>query len=96
VGLLPAADTAAVVQPAPPVGDPPTDQPAQTPAAVAAPRRLPSQTLVVRPATPLEAGVEYTVRVQRVRNVVGLESDVEGTVRVPPAEPAAAPAATRP
>jgi hypothetical protein len=96
VGTLPAADTAAVVQPAPPVGDPPTDQPAQTPAAVAAPRRLPSQTLVVRPATPLEAGVEYTVRVQRVRNVVGLESDVEGTVRVPPAEPAAAPAATRP
>lgn len=84
VGSLPAPDTAAA-----PVPDT-TTAPGRP--AAAPPRQLPSQTLVVRPAAPLQPGVEYRVRVQRVRNVVGLEADVEGTVRAPAAEPAASPA----
>jgi hypothetical protein len=73
VGSLPPVDTVAVT-----VED----------AAPAAPR-LPSQTLVVRPAVALLPDTEYHVRVQQIRNVVGLAGDVEGAVRTPelPAAP---------
>jgi hypothetical protein len=63
------------------------------------PKPLPSQTLVVRPAEPVVPGTKYTVRVYRIRNVVGLVAEsTERTLDVPAraAAPAAAPAPAAP
>jgi hypothetical protein len=77
-----AADTAgAPVTPRQPTARPATAAgPAQTP-------RLPSQNLAIEPATPLAPNTEYRVRVERVRNVVGLAGGGEATVTTPAAAP---------
>jgi hypothetical protein len=69
------------------------DQPQAEEEAGAAPRRarLPSQTLVIRPAVELEPGAEYRVRISGIRNVVGLAADVEGTFTAPERPAQAAP-----
>ncbi len=87
--LEPRADEAGlevdtVAAPAPPAqpARPPAGRQAQGPE-----EGLPSQTLVVEPATPLAPGTEYRIRVDGVRNIVGLIGGGEATFTTAAAPP---------
>jgi hypothetical protein len=100
VGRLPAAPDTVDTLAAPPAAQ----QPAAPPGAavpprgavaadtVAPPARLPSQTLAVEPASPLAPRMEYRIRVEGVRNVVGLTGGGEATFTTPALPPPPPPA----
>jgi hypothetical protein len=100
VGQLEAAregeEDAPDAQPAPAVppvpGGPPVPGAPRRGDAPGPQERLPSQTLSVEPAEALAPETEYRIRVEGVRNVVGLVGGGETTITTPAAAPARAPA----